>query len=50
MIGFIDTSISIHALVKRATVALRLYVCRDDISIHALVKRATSQYIERDFQ
>ena len=38
--------ISIHALVKRATVT-RLVVNSDfDISIHALVKRATNPVVE----
>ena len=33
--------ISIHALVKRATLLDRIIVARFSISIHALVKRAT---------
>ena len=36
-----QTWISIHALVKRATVADIVIILRRDISIHALVKRAT---------
>ena len=35
-------TISIHALVKRATYRLTVYTCHFRISIHALVKRATS--------
>ena len=34
--------ISIHALVKRATLEEKKYIEELDISIHALVKRATS--------
>ena len=33
--------ISIHALVKRATTAVAVYIAESSISIHALVKRAT---------
>ena len=36
--------ISIHALVKRATISLRFVGFAVAISIHALVKRATSFY------
>ena len=38
-----EADISIHALVKRATANLLLYVPLLFISIHALVKRATSE-------
>ena len=35
-------SISIHALVKRATIIFKYFVLYNIISIHALVKRATT--------
>ena len=35
--------ISIHALVKRATICRNIFYVTVNISIHALVKRATSQ-------
>ena len=34
--------ISIHALVKRATIISAINVAEENISIHALVKRATN--------
>ena len=34
--------ISIHALVKRATIIFKYFILYNIISIHALVKRATS--------
>ena len=36
-------TISIHALVKRATLYLKYFMLYNIISIHALVKRATTQ-------
>ena len=35
--------ISIHALVKRATLCLKYFMLYNIISIHALVKRATER-------
>ena len=40
----IANAISIHALVKRATIANQQLKQSIDISIHALVKRATKTY------
>ena len=42
---FCDTCISIHALVKRATGKVSVYLLPQRISIHALVKRATCAYV-----
>ena len=42
----IQVDISIHALVKRATVLVFGFVMRFFISIHALVKRATKFIVE----
>ena len=36
-----ELNISIHALVKRATIIFKYFVLYNIISIHALVKRAT---------
>ena len=43
-VGSATSSISIHALVKRATPGEHCRFCRGKISIHALVKRATAQF------
>ena len=47
---FINGDISIHALVKRATLVVKSSDDEEEISIHALVKRATTIAIRAEWE